>query len=174
MTEEIIKVPLPEIATGEGGALLTNFQNALLAIDDYRQSLADNGDWESLCYGLANLVEFKNNLNALVESIQKNIYDTMPDKKAIIEGVGAFEKRRSNTKKWDSERLLNDIIRERLDNGTGEITPADVFDLLDLLKRVMPLTPSMGWRSTELKKENINTDDYCEVTWGRPTVTVQK
>ena len=174
MSEEIIKVPLPEIATGEGGALLANFQNALMAIDDYRQQLATNNDWESLCYGLANLVEFKQSLAALVDSIQGDIYKIMPDKKAVIEGLGTFEKRRSNSKKWDSERLLNDIVSEKLDNGTGEITPTDVFELIDMLKRVLPLTASMGWRVGELKKENVNTDDYCDVTWGRPTVTVQK
>lgn len=169
MSDQIIKVELPERITGDA---IAAFQNALLLMDDYRKDLAEQGDWEALCYGLTNLIEFKQNLTALVESIQKNIYDVMPGKKAIIEGLGTFEKRRSNSKKWDSERLLNDIVSDKLNNGTGEITPTDVFNLIETLKKVMPITPSMGWRVTELKNENIDTDNYCDVVWGRPTISV--
>lgn len=168
MSNEIIKVELPDRVTGDA---IQAFQNALMLMDDYRQDLAEAGDWESLCYGLTNLVQFKQNLIALIESIQLNIYELMPEKKTVIEGLGIFEKRRSNAKKWDSERLLNDIVNMKLNNGTGEITPTDVFELIDTLKRVMPIVPSMGWRSTELKKENIDTDDYCDVAWGRPTIS---
>lgn len=171
MSDEIIKVALPDRVTGDA---IAAFQNALLLMDDYRKDLAENGDWESLCYGLTNLIQFKQNLIALVEAIQHDIYDLMPEKKVVIEGLGVFEKRRSNTKKWESERLLNDLVNSKLNNGTGEITPTDVFDLIDTLKRVMPIVPSMGWRTTELKKENIDTDDYCDVTWGRPTISVTK
>ena len=171
MSNEIIKVALPDRITGDA---IAAFQNALLLMDDYRQDLAEQGDWESLCYGLTNLIEFKQSLSALVEAIQHNIYELMPDKKTVIEGLGTFEKRRGNSKKWESERLLNDIVSNKLNNGTGEITPTDVFNLIETLKKVMPLTPSMGWRVTELKNENIDTDDYCDVTWGRPTISVTK
>lgn len=171
MSNEIIKVELPDRVTG--GAIAA-FQNALMQMDDYRKDLAEAEDWESLCHGLTNLIEFKQNLSALVEAIQHDIYELMPEKKVVIEGLGIFEKRRSNSKKWESERLLNDIVNSKLNNGTGEITPTDVFELVDTLKRVMPIVPSMGWRTTELKKENIDTNDYCDVAWGRPTISVTK
>ena len=171
MSDEIIKVALPEHITGD---VIVAFHNALMEMDDYRAELAEAGNWESLCYGLTNLIAFKQNLVALIEAIQVDVYELMPDKKVVIEGLGVFEKRRSNTKKWESERLLNDIVNSKLNNGTGEITPTDVFELVDTLKRVMPITPSMGWRVTELKKENIDTDNYCDVAWGRPTITVTK
>lgn len=168
---EIIKVALPE---KPGSDVIAVFNNALIQMDDYRVDLYESGDYESLSHGLANLVDFRNNLTALIQAIENNLYEVLPEKKNVIEGVGIIEKRRSNSKKWESERLLNDIVRRKLDNGTGEVTPTDVFELIETLKKVLPLTGSLGWRSNALKEENIDTDEYCDITWGRPTVTIQK
>lgn len=168
---EIIKVALPDRA---GSDVIAVFNNALMQMDDYRVELHKQNDYESLSHGLANLVDFRNNLTGLIQAIENNLYEILPDKKNMIDGVGIVEKRRSNTKKWESERLLNDIVRTRLDNGTGEVTPTDVFELIETLKKVLPLTQSLSWRTTALKEENIDTDQYCDVTWGRPTVTIQK
>lgn len=168
---EIIKVELPAIA---GGDVIQIFNNALMQMDDYRVKLHEELDYESLSHGLVNLIEFRNNLTALIQAIENNLYEILPDKKNPIEGVGIIEKRRSNTKKWDSERLINDIVRSKLDTGTGEISPTDVFGLIETLKKVLPLTASLGWRSNALKEENIDTEQYCDITWGRPTVTVTK
>jgi uncharacterized phage infection (PIP) family protein YhgE len=168
---EIIKVALPDRITGDA---LAAFQSALMMMDDYRQDLVNAEDWESLCYGLTNLIEFKQNLAALVDSIQNDIYQLMPGKKTLVEGLGTFEKRRSNSKKWESERLLNDIVSHHLNNGTGEITPGTIFGLVEDLKKAMPITPSLGWRTNALKEMNIEIDDYCQITWGRPTISVTK
>ena len=77
MSNEIIKVELPDRVTG--GAIAA-FQNALMQMDDYRKDLAEAEDWEALCHGLTNLIEFKQNLSALVEAIQHDILmtETLP------------------------------------------------------------------------------------------------
>lgn len=170
MSQGIIKSGNNNPATTD---VIEVFNHVLLQMDDYRTELVELQDWDALTRGLVNLNNFKNNLLALIQSIEADIYNLLPDKKVVIEGVGVVEKRRTNSKKWDSEGLLNNIVRSKLDNGTGEITPTDVFNLVETLKRVLPITPSLGWRSTELKKENIDTDDYCDITWGRPSVTIQ-
>lgn len=167
---EIIKVELPAIA---GGDVIQIFNNALMQMDDYRVKLHEELDYESLSHGLVNLIDFRNNLTALIQAIENNLYEILPEKKNFIDGVGTVEKRRSSSKKWDSESLINDIVRTKLDNGTGEINPEDVFNLIETLKKVLPLTQSLGWRVTALREENIDTDQYCDVTYGRPTVTVQ-
>jgi hypothetical protein len=110
----------------------------------------------------------------LIQQIELDIYGLMPDKKTVIEGVGILEKRRANTKKWESERLLEDIVSSKLQTETGEIHPSDIFDLIETLKKVLPLTGSLGWRTGELKKENIDIEDYCSVTWGRQTISITK
>lgn len=166
MSEEIIRVPLPERITG--GAL-ESFNSALLQMDDYRASLAEAGDWESLSHGLANLMEFKKNLAAVIQSIETDIYKLMPDKKTPIEGLGIVEKRRSNTKKWDSERLLHRILDMHISDN-GEL---DAASLVETIEKVMPLTPSMGWRVTALKELGIDIDNYCDITWGRQTISIK-
>lgn len=166
MSEEIIRVPLPERITG--GALEA-FQSALMQMDDYRKSLAEAEDWESLAHGLANLNDFKNNLTMLIQTIESDIYDIMPDKKNVIDGLGVVEKRRSNTKKWDSEGLLHRIVNMHIDSN-GEL---QAFDLVDTLKKVMPITSSLGWRVTALRDLNIDTDNYCDITWGRQTISIK-
>lgn len=170
MTEELVKISLP---TTQANDVIAVFNNALLQMDSYRVDLYEEGNYESLSHGLANLVDFRNQLTMLIQSIEHNLYEILPDKKNPIDGVGIFEKRRSSSKKWDSEKLINDIVRSKLDNGTGEISPTDVFELIETLKKVLPLTQSLGWRVTALRDENIDADQYCEVTWGRPTVTIQ-
>lgn len=167
---EIIKVELPSVA---GQDVIQIFNNALMQMDDYRVKLYEELDYESLSHGLVNLIDFRNNLTALIQAIENNLYEILPDKKNFIEGVGTVEKRRSSSKKWDSEGLINDIVRSKLDTGTGEISPTDVFNLIETLKKVLPLTQSLGWRVTALREENIDTEQYCDVTWGRPTVTIQ-
>lgn len=168
---EIIKVALPDVP---GKDVIAVFNNALLQMDDYRLDLYEQKDYESLSHGLANLIDFRNNLTGLIQAIETNLYEVLPEKKNVIDGVGIFEKRRSSTKKWDSEKLINDIVKAKLQNDTGEISPTDVFELIETLKKVLPLTQSLGWRVNALKEENIDTDEYCDITWGRPTVTVTK
>ena len=153
---------------------LASFQSALMAMDDYREQLAKTGDWNTLANGLVNLNDFKTNLIMLIQQIELDIYELMPDKKTVIEGVGILEKRRANTKKWNSEELLEQIVSRKLQTETGEVHPSDIFDLIDTLKRVLPLTGSLGWRTGELKKENIDIEDYCTVTWGRQTISISK
>ena len=165
---EIAKLGSLEASTSD---IVRMFNNVLLQLDDVRQELAEAGDYESLAHGLKNLIDFRNNLIAVIQMIEKNLYDLLPEKKQVIDGVGMVEKRRSSTKKWDSEKLLNDIVRRGLDNGTGEITPTDIFNLVDTLKRVLPITASLGWRVTELRKI-VDPDFYCETSWGRPTIQV--
>jgi hypothetical protein len=109
-----------------------------------------------------------------VQAIEADIYDLLPQKKLPVEGVGLIEKRRSSSKKWDSESLLNDIVNFSLDNGTGEVTPTDVFNLIETLKKVLPLTASLGWRATALKDIGVDVDNYTEVTYGRPTVQITR
>lgn len=170
MSDGIVKSESNNPATRD---VIDVFNHVLLQMDDYRKELVELGDWDALIRGLVNLNNFKNNLVALVQSIEGDIYNLLPEKKVSIEGIGTIEKRRTNSKKWDSEGLLNNIVRSKLDNGTGEITPTDVFNLVETLKKVLPITPSLGWRTTELKKENVDIDNYCDVTWGRPSVTIQ-
>lgn len=172
MSDEIVKVALPTVAS-HSVDVLKAFETALLDVDDLRQELAEQGDWAALALGLRNLNELKNQLTIIVQAIEKDIYELMPEKKQVVEGVGILEKRRSNTKKWESERLLRDIIREKLYTEDGEIHPGTMA-LIATLEKVLPITASLGWRTTALKDEGFDPEEYCEVNWGRQTISIQK
>jgi hypothetical protein len=154
--------------------LIAEFQKALIHMDDFRQDLTDTGQWEALAHGLTQLSEFKKSLSVLIESIELDINKLLPEKKVVVEGIGIIEKRTSTSKKWESDRLLDNIVRRCLDNGTGEITPTDVMRLVDTLKKVLPLTASMGWRSTELELHGFDPKDFSDTVFGRKTVTIKK
>lgn len=154
--------------------IIEEFNQALVHMDKFREELALAGDWNALTHGLAALIEFKKNLSMLVDAIETNIHECLPEKKVVVEGVGIVEKRTSTSRKWESEQLLNHIVRDRLDNGTGEITPADVMNLVEALKSVLPLTASLGWRTTALKELGFDPDNYSDVTFGRRTVSIKR
>lgn len=172
MSDEIIKVELPTLAD-HSLDVLQAFQTALLDVDDLRQQLAQDGDWLSLAIGLKNMTELKNQLTVVLQAIEKDIYELMPEKKQVIQGLGTLEKRRSNTKKWESERLLRDIVKDRLYNEDGEVHPGTMA-LIETLEKVLPITASLGWRTTALKEQGFDPDEYCDVTWGRQTISIQK
>lgn len=171
---ELDKINEAVLAANTTPNLIAEFQKALIHMDDFRQDLADTGNWEALAHGLVQLSEFKKNLSMLIESIELDINKLLPEKKVIMEGLGIIEKRTSTSKKWESERLLDNIVRRCLDNGTGEITPADVMHLVETLKKVLPLTASLGWRSTELELHGFDPKDFSDTVFGRKTVTIKK
>lgn len=172
MSEELIKRELPTLSS-QSVHVLQAFQEALLDVDNLRASLAEQGDWNALAVGLRNLTELKNQLTVVLQMIEKDIYELMPDKKSFVDGVGMIEKRRGNTKKWESEKLLRDIVRARLYNEDGEVAPGTMA-LIETLEKVLPLTASLGWRSTALTEEGFDPENYCDVQWGRQTISIQK
>lgn len=145
-----------------------------MEMDAFRGGLAESKDWRALAEGLVQLQEFKKNLGILIDAIETNINELLPEKKVVIEGLGIIEKRTSTSRKWESETLIDHIVRECLDTGTGEITPSDVFRLVETLKKVLPLTASLGWRTTALKEIGFDPDSYSDVTFGRKTVSIKK
>jgi len=154
--------------------IIREFNKALIAMDDFRAELAEAGDWNALAHGLVALQDFKKNLQAVMDAIEIDIHKNLPEKKVVVEGLGIIERRTATTRKWESDVLLNHIVREYLDNGTGEITPEMVMNLIDGLKKVLPFTPSLGWRTTALKEIGFDPDSYSDVSFGRKTVTIKR
>lgn len=167
-----------ELSSGDLAKQVPNviemFQQVLVKMDDFRGDLVAAGDWQGLAHGVTQLMDFKKNLSMLIETIETNINEMLPEKKVVLPGVGIIEKRTSSSKKWDSEELLNHIVREFLDTGTGEITPTNVMNLIEALKKVLPLTPSLGWRSTALQEIGFDPKSYSDVTYGRKTISIKK
>lgn len=150
-----------------------SLQADLLRADDRRRELVAAGDWQTLTYGLVEFRKIKNDLDALVREVEENIASLLPEKKVALDGLGVIERRTASSRKWDSEGLLKDLVRATLDpEGTGEVHVQNVMNLIELLKKVLPLTGSLGWRVTPLREHGVAVDDYSETTYGRSTVQI--
>jgi hypothetical protein len=174
MTTEIEKTTFG-VATGGTPEIVKVFNRALLDADELRQELADAGDYTSLAYGLVAFKDLKANLDILVRAIEDDVAAHLPAKKHTIEGLGTFERRSTTSRKWDSEGLMQYMVRDVLDpDRTGEVNYDRIWDLIEALKAVLPLTASLGWRVTALKELGMPVDNFAETTYGRQTISVVK
>jgi hypothetical protein len=156
-------------------AILQAFDKVLLLADQRRGELADANDWQNLAYGLDAFRAFKANLDTLIRAIEDNVAETMPGKKQAVDGLGLLEKRSATSRRWDSEGLLQYMVRDVLDpDRTGEVNYDRMWDLIEALKKALPFTASLGWRVTALKELGMPVDNFCETTYGRQTITIAK
>lgn len=155
----------------ENDSATLTLMGVLDAIDSQRMTLAMLGEYGSIAYGLQHLKEIKRQLDAIIQVAEKNIYDMMHDKEEFIPGVGIVTKSMGSSKKWDSEDLFDSIVARCM---AGEFSLESVDKLLATLKDCLPLTSSLSWRSGSLKAHGINPSRYCETTYTRPTIRIQK
>jgi len=88
---------------------------------------------------------------------------------------GLVERKSATTRRWDSEGLLQYMVRDVLDpERTGEVNYDRMWDLIEALKKALPFTASLGWRVTALKELGMPVDNFCEVNYGRQTITIAK
>ena len=169
MTELVPLTSSIETHTADG------LRNALLTADQGRQALAEQGDYQQLLAAWQYLKTIKADIDVLMRATEDDITRLLPEKKQFVDGIGTVERRTSSTRKWQSEDLMRDLCRASLDpNGTGEITLTNVATMLDNLKKVLPLTASLGWRVTALKELGIDPDTYGAATYGRHTIQITK
>jgi hypothetical protein len=158
------------VERSEGG-----LRSALLHADTLRQELAERQDWNQLVYAIEGLRALKTDLDTLLRSCEDDAARLLPDKKVVVDGIGMIERRTTSSRKWDSEPLLKDLCRMILDpDGTGEISAASVAKLMKVLKEVLPMTASLGWRVTALREVGIDPEQYSETTYGRQTIQIIK
>lgn len=175
MTQELETTSVSPERQAQTLDIITTFNNVLLEMDKYRAELADSQQWQALAAGLVQLRAFKANLDTLIRAIEDDVCEIMPGKKQAVEGVGLLEKRSMNSRKWDSEGLLQYMVRDVLDpDRTGEVNYDRMWDLIEALKKALPFTASLGWRVTALRELGMPVDNFCETTYGRQSLTITK
>lgn len=173
-------IVIKSVAIQQGGKIITaeqalaSFGKLLLDADYARQQLAEQGDYVALAYGLRAFRDMKAQLDVLIRAIEDDVASLMPDKKVVVDNFGTLERRSTTSRKWDSENLLQHIVRMTLDpEFTGEVKYENVFDLIQVLKAVLPFTASTAWRVTALRDNDVPIDQFCDTTYGRQTITIQ-
>lgn len=145
-------------------------------LEDAAINLLGTHGAEGVASLLAEVRSVRQALGIRERAIEDLLADVMLDDTMTLEGVGVFQLRHGKDRKaWQSEQLLSEVIRRSLDpEGTGELPPlpevverirAGVFD-------TAPVTPSLGWRVTALKRLGLDPDEWCESTPGRTTVQI--
>lgn len=172
MNDELEVFVSPEQVLWNSSAALT-FQEALMIADDMRAELVREGDWEQLCRAVAGLKNIYRDIGILLRECEEDAARLMPEKTLSVDGLGYVERRTASSRKWESESLLMDVCRQVLDpEGTGEIQPSRVVELIGVLKKIMPITGSLGWRVTALREQGIDPDDYSDIRWGRKSIQI--
>lgn len=114
------------------------------------------------------------------EQLEDEIVKVMRTKEEQVPGLGTIEMRTGSSRKgWDKDglnRALTQVIAGDLtpvaNVETGEvIAPQRIVETV-LSQYLVAATPN--WKSTGLRQFGINPDDYCEVTWGRKSITTPK
>jgi len=151
----------------------TSLRQDLMKADERRAELFKQGDWETLAWVVNEARKIKFELDTFVRECEENVAALMPNKKEIVDGLGVLERRTTSSRKWQSPELLRHLVRNTLDpERTGEFKTENVLGLIDLLEKVLPLTSSLGWRTTPLKENGIPIEVFSEVTYGRSNITI--
>ena len=167
---EVVEIEVP----GPVAALSAQVEQIREGIEE----LAEAGDWEALVRGVVPLAAIMKQLRELEAFAKQRTAETMPEKRLTVEGVGTVERRAATQRrKWDSEELLRKILVQALvDTETGEIkadTPMEAADVvMHEVLECLPVTPSVGWRVTALKARGFDADEWCETTYGAPTIQI--
>jgi hypothetical protein len=155
---------------------LARLREAILAVDDQRQQLAEQGDLDNLARGLVQLKTLLGDLRQLSQAVEDDVARLMPAKRVEVEGVGAIEKRKGTDRKsWQWDDLLPVLVRLYLDPElTGELPSSSeaVERMRALITEVIGVTPSKGPRLTPLRAAGIDPDEYAETSPGRTTVQI--
>lgn len=94
------------------------------------------------------------------------LMDSMEDKQLLIDGLGLFQRTRSQSRRaWDHDSLWRDIVRKalaerRLDTATGEVQTEIDSVLAAIRKAVSP-----SWKLTGLRDLGLDPDEYSEGSW---------
>lgn len=91
----------------------------------------------------------------------------------VVEGVGAFQRKGSVTRKaWDSQSLFGTVasraVNMREPDADGCITAPEAV-VLDSLQKCVGVS---YWRVGALRDLGIDPDEYCSVEYGPPRVTI--
>lgn len=147
------------------------------AEDQLNDFLAQNPSPEELADAVVALHSMKNAFSDVYGMFSAQVMTTL--QKANIEEMDAHGgkieiKTSSDRKKWDHDKLINEVgrrlIQSSVDMSTGEV----VLSTEDLLKKVLDYIQPSYWRVKELSKIGINADNYCEVGDYKTSIIVRK
>ncbi len=170
MSNEVARVGQIDVnARAAVNSALDLLNSALLYIDDARKRCVESGDVEGLMLGLENVTKFSAQLKVIIDSVRADLFTNVATWMPVPGGDGWVGVDRNRTDTWDSQAVLDELIRVTFTNTLqaheGEVNVfAIVTDLRDAIFACAPLTASAGWRTKALKERGIDPEMYRERT----------
>jgi hypothetical protein len=179
-TTDIVQASTPEPPPGPGATgtdLVAWLRSGIANVDRRRQELAEAGEWETLAFGLVSLKQIASDLQTLIRGVEDDVARLLPEKRAVVEGLGVIERRQSSERRaWRSDELLDELLRLAVaDPETGEVLDDEAAiraRFVQVLVDCVPFTGSLKWRLEALRELGIDPDEWCETKPGRTTVQV--
>ena len=156
-------------------------RGAIVLLDEMLPAEAENVGGLARC--LLILRQTKADLAAVERVCEAYLAAAMPEKLVEVQHVGTLERMRgASRRQWDGAGIVQRLmVLAGVDPETGEIYDyfgrGDYGDYGDRIVRLLTECaglelPSHSWRVSELRRLDINPDEFCEVEPGRPTVRI--
>jgi hypothetical protein len=157
LTTTALPVPAPQPPRQtEARATLRSLQHALLALDDERQALAAEGDYEALLAGLLSMRTLTRDLQVLARATEADaarLLESVPRegraRRWAMEGLGLVEMKNTYpSRPWDTAALVPALVRAALDpEGTGEVPAMTATEVAALVATALSDCARLEWRT---------------------------
>jgi hypothetical protein len=148
--------------------------------DQFKES--SPGEFKTSLQKLAELQDLRLRIKALRESeaeLCREIYDLLPDKEMDVGGIGQVTKAMGSSKKWDHENLWYTVTaraldkkKHKIDTETGEILVRET-DHGAVMRVLRECAYVSYWKLGALEEYGIDADEYCEVSWTKPSIRIK-
>lgn len=179
-------LPVP-VAQPSARSTLAALGAALLALDDERQYLAEQGDYQALLHGLAAMRVLRTNLQVLERSTEADAARLLEDlpregrARRWVLDVGLVEVRNQYpSRTWEDARLVPDLVRAALDpEGTGEL-PDSPMEAAARVAEALRSCARLEWRTGDptrgqpgLRTYGLDPNEYrSEAGDPRPVIAI--
>lgn len=138
---------------------------------------ANPEDVDGLTRALVLSERLRRDFAVLIDNITNHLWDAMPDKTAVVDGVGLVEKKAATANsRWDHDELWGFIRRavmERaVDLESGEVRLSAPDAINEVIGEARAMLSPGAWRKTALRDRGIDPSEVSEEHWGKRTVRV--
>lgn len=125
--------------------------------------------WDERCVMVGDLAAVKNLCGQLMDRILTSLHDDLPEYEMHMEGVGTFTKTKGTKRKsWDHHRAAAVVAARAADDLVENVPPGLLAD--HVMRELLACAGVSYWRAGEMRRRNLNVDDYCEKEEGTSTV----
>lgn len=140
------------------------------------EALPDTATPDELLQFASNVHELKSMIGFLFADVQDVVVerlDYLADP-VYVDGATVEIKSSAPRKKWDHESLIKDvskrIVQSSVNLDTGEVT----MTTRQMVEAALTCAGVSYWKSGELKKLNIDVDEYCEVGDSKKSLVIRR